>query len=109
MARVRLTKQDQDPRGGLSAAGRRKYAAAGQHLRPGVRVIRSREDLRRKGSFLRRFYAREHIPPLWKNGEPTRYALAAAAWGEQPPATMGDVRALARLGARLLEAYRLSA
>lgn len=104
---VSLTKADRDPRGGLSPSGRAKYRAAGAHLRPGVKTVRTVADARRKGSFLRRMYARETLPPLQTaTGEPTRYALQAAAWGERPPRTVADARALARHGEQLLERAR---
>lgn len=62
--------------------------------------------MRRKGSFLRRFYARKDVPPLkTARGSPTRYALAARAWGERVPKTKKEVRVLARKGKRLLERY----
>ena len=103
---MHLTAADRDPRGGLSASGRAKYNAAGAHLRPGVLRVRSAEDLRRKGSFLRRFYGRSALHPLTDaKGRPTRYALAAHAWGERVPKTAAEARALAQLGSRLLSRY----
>jgi len=42
------------------------------------------------------------------NGEPTRFALTAAAWGEQVPATVTAARKIASKGRRLLAAYRRS-
>lgn len=102
-ARVSLTKADRDPHGGLAPSGRAKYALAGAHLRPGVRTVRTAEDARRKGSFLRRMYARADVPPLQDaRGRPTRYALQAHAWGEPVPRTRADVRQLAARGAELL-------
>jgi hypothetical protein len=45
--------------------------------------VKSVEDMRRKGSFLRRFYGRKKINPLEdRHGQPMRYAKAAQAWGE---------------------------
>lgn len=108
-AEPHMTKKDKDPRGGLTAAGRAKYnKATGGDLKPGVRgAADSPEKLRRKGSFLRRHYAKSDTPPLTKpNGEPTRYALQAQAWGEPLPKNEADVRKLAAKGARLLERYR---
>lgn len=100
---VSLTREDRDPRGGLTPEGRAKYAAAGAHLRPGVKTVRTAEDARRKGRFLRRMYARADVPPLADDrGRPTRYALQAQAWGERAPRTLADVRALAARGAELL-------
>jgi hypothetical protein len=39
------------------------------------------------------------------NGEPTRYALAARAWGENAPTSMEAVRRLAAKGKALLKRY----
>ena len=97
-----------DPRGGLTAAGRAFYNAQGARLRPGVIVVRSLEDVRRKASFLRRHYFGSHneAKPLRDaKGRPTRHALQAQAWGEKAPRTLDDVRRLARKGARLLDVY----
>ena len=49
---------------------------------------------------------RKEVPPLTKNGKPTRYALAARAWGESAPSTLESVRKLYRKGLALLERYR---
>ncbi len=38
-------------------------------------------------------------------GNPTRLALSAHAWGEPVPKTMADAKKLAAKGARLLERY----
>lgn len=96
-------------RGGLTAEGRAAFAReTGAHLRPGVVKVRSVEDLRRKGSFLRRMYAgafNEAKPLLDAKGRPTRHALQAQAWGEKAPRTLADVRRLAATGARLLSQY----
>ena len=107
-----LSRPTRDPRkssrGGLTAAGRAFYAAQGAHLRPGVLVARTAEQARRKGSFLRRHYFGPHneAKPLRDaKGRPTRHALQAQAWGEKAPRTLGDVRRLAALGARLLSLY----
>lgn len=98
-------KRRKDPAGGLTAAGRRYFKKKeGAHLRPGVKRAKSREDMRRKGSFLRRFYGRKKTSPLTnKKGEPTRYAKAAHAWGEPVPKNQADVKRLARKGSTLLE------
>ena len=98
----------QDPRGGLTAAGRAAYARKdGAHLRPGVKGPADTPDkMRRKGSFLRRHYANPRGPMRDANGNPTRLALAAHAWGEPVPRTLAAARALARKGAALLERYR---
>ena len=103
-----------DPKGGLTAAGRKMFARKeGAHLRPGVLKGGSEmspDEMRRKGSWAVRFYGRQgKLPPLKKpNGEPTRFALTAAAWGEQVPATVTAARKIASKGRRLLAAYRRS-
>ncbi|MTV59021.1 hypothetical protein GM547_13305, partial [Streptococcus pneumoniae] len=55
---VIMTKKDKDPKGGLTAAGRSKYnKATGSNLKPGVRgAADTPEKMRRKGSFLTRFF-----------------------------------------------------
>ena len=65
------------------------------------------DEMRRKGSWAVRFYGRETLPPLTtKAGEPTRFALSAAAWGEPVPKTEAAARKIAAKGERLLERYR---
>lgn len=104
--------QTKDPKGGLTAAGRRKFARdTGAHLKPGVKKSESEmspEEMRRKGSWAVRFYGRKgKLPPLKKtNGEPTRYALSAAAWGEPVPSTMTAARKIAAKGRKLLAKYQ---
>jgi hypothetical protein len=96
-----------DPKGGLTAAGRRHVRQTeGANLKPGVKRVKSDEDMKRKGSFLRRHYARASPSPLKdERGEPTRYAKQAAAWGEPVPKTRADVRKLAKKGKDLLDKY----
>jgi hypothetical protein len=43
-----------------------------------------------------------------KHGEPTRFALSAAAWGEPVPKTEAAARKIAQKGRRLLEKYAKS-
>ena len=96
-----------DPSGGLTPAGRAHFRKTeGSHLKPGVKTVKTPEDMKRKGSFLRRHYGKKTISPL-KNakGEPTRYALQAHAWGEPVPKTAAAVKRLAEKGAKLLERY----
>ena len=96
-----------DPRGGLTAAGRLAYLIKeGAHLRPGVKgPADTPEKMRRKGSFLRRHFANPQGPMTGPNGEPTRLALSAHAWGEPVPTTMAAAKRLAEKGTRLLERY----
>ena len=73
-----MSERLRDPKGGLTAAGRKHFKRTeGADLRPGVKgPADTPEKMRRKGSFLSRFYGRSDVPPLTKpNGEPTRYAL----------------------------------
>ena len=99
-----------DSKGGLTAAGRKAFAQKdGSHLKPGVMKAESEmtpQDMRRKGSWAVRFYGRAKLPPLVdKNGEPTRHALSAHAWGEPVPKTIAAARRIAAKGERLLKRY----
>lgn len=99
-----------DPTGGLTAEGRKYFRKKeGAHLRPGVKGPADTPDkMRRKGSFLRRHYAHLRGPLVDEDGEPTRLALAAHAWGEPVPKTKAAAARLASKGARLLERYKRS-
>jgi len=96
-----------DPKGGLTAEGRRYFARKeGAHLEPGVKGPADTPDkLRRKGSFLRRHFANLRGPLLDDAGKPTRLALSAHAWGESVPKTLAAARLLAAKGTRLLARY----
>ena len=96
-----------DPKGGLTAAGRRHFKQTeGANLKPGVRgAANTPEKLRRKGSFLTRFFTNPSGPMKKPNGEPTRLALSAAAWGEPIPQDRADAARLAAKGRRMLERY----
>jgi hypothetical protein len=98
-----------DPKGGLTAAGRAYFKRKeGANLKPGVKgKADTPEKMRRKGSFLTRFYSNPS-GPLVKNGKPTRLALAAAAWGEPVPKNGDDARRLAAKGKRMLMRYELA-
>jgi hypothetical protein len=97
-----------DPRGGLTAAGRKEFfRKEGAHLKPGVKKPERQmtvEEMRRKGSWAARFYGRSgSLPPLRdKHGKPSRFALTAAAWGEPVPKTTAAARKIAEKGRRLL-------
>lgn len=101
-----------DPKGGLTAAGREAFRRSeGAHLKPGVKKSEAEmtpEDMKRKGSWAVRFYGRSgDLPPLVNDaGEPTRFALSAAAWGEPVPKTEAAARRIAAKGRKLLERYR---
>lgn len=96
-----------DPNGGLTEAGRQYFKRKeGANLKPGVKgAANTPEKMRRKGSFLTRFYTNPSGPLQSKTGKPTRLALAAHAWGEPVPSTSAAAAALAAKGRRLLEAY----
>lgn len=98
-----------DPEGGLTEAGRRKFERSGEskNLKPGVKDSSpSGERARRKGSFLTRFYTNPSGPMTKENGEPTRLALAAHAWGEPVPKTREAAARLAAKGRNLLAKYK---
>ena len=96
-----------DPKGGLTAAGRRHFKETeGANLKPGVKgAANTPEKMRRKGSFLTRFFTNPSGPMKDEKGRPTRLALSAAAWGEPVPQNAQDAAALAAKGRRLLERY----
>ena len=100
---VSLTKAGKDPKGGLTAAGRKAYNdATGGDLKPGVKgTPKNAEEKKRKGSFLTRHFTTPPGPVV-KDGKPTRQALQAAAWGEAVPKTEGDEKKLAAKGRKLL-------
>jgi hypothetical protein len=96
-----------DPKGGLTAAGRAHFKKTeGANLKPGVKgAADTPEKMKRKGSFLRRHFANPAGPLTDDDGNPTRLALSARAWGEKVPKTKADAKALADKGTRLLERY----
>jgi hypothetical protein len=97
-----------DPNGGLTAAGRAHYKKTeGANLKPGVKgKANTPEKQKRKGSFLTRFFTHPGGPLTDKNGQPTRLALSARAWGEAAPKTMAAAKRLAAKGRNLLERAR---
>ena len=101
---VSLTKEGKDPKGGLTAAGRKAYNdATGGNLKPGVKgTPKNAEEKKRKGSFLTRHFTNPPGPVV-KDGKPTRQALQAAAWGEPVPKTVAEEKKLAAKGRKLLE------
>ena len=98
-----MPKEGKDPKGGLTAAGRKFYNdQTGGHLKPGVKgAADTVEKKKRKGSFLTRHFTTPRGPVV-KDGEPTRQALQAAAWGEPVPKTEADEKKLAAKGRKLL-------
>jgi hypothetical protein len=99
-----------DPKGGLTAEGRRHYARTeGAHLKPGVKgPANTPEKMRRKGSFLVRMFSNPKGGAVKPNGKPTRRALSAAAWGESVPRSTGAMAKLAAKGRGLLARYQAS-
>lgn len=97
-----------DPKGGLTEAGRAHYKRKeGANLKPGVKgPADTPEKMRRKGSFLARFYTNPSGPMVSKTGKPTRLALAANAWGEPVPKNGADAAKLAAKGRRMLDGYK---
>ena len=98
--------EGKDPKGGLTAAGRRFFKEKeGLNLKPGVRgATDTPEKMKRKGSFLTRSFTHPR-GPMVKDGEPTRLALSAHAWGEPVPKTEAEAKKLAVKGRKLLEKY----
>ena len=96
-----------DPKGGLTQAGRDKYnRETGSKLKAGVKgKADTPEKMRRKGSFLTRFFTNPSGSMIKPNGEPTRLALSAAAWGEPVPKNRSDAASLAAKGRNLLDRY----
>lgn len=101
---VSLKAAGKDPKGGLTAAGRKQYnEATGGNLKPGVKgTPKNAEEKKRKGSFLTRHFTNPPGPVV-KDGKPTRQALQAAAWGEPVPKTEGAEKKLAAKGRKLLK------
>lgn len=99
-----------DPKGGLTAAGRAHFKRTeGANLKPGVKgAADTPEKMRRKGSFLTRFYTNPSGPMTDDDGEPTRLAKAAQAWGEPVPKTRSSAARLAAKGRTLLEKYKVT-
>ena len=95
-----------DPKGGLTAAGRRYFKEKeGLNLKPGVTgAADTPEKMKRKGSFLTRTFTHPR-GSMVKDGEPTRLALSAHAWGETVPKTEAEAKKLAAKGRKLLEKY----
>lgn len=73
----------------MTAKGRAHFKRKeGANLKPGVKNYSSASlaDKKRWISWASRFYGQKNLPPMKKpNGEPTRAALTAAAWGEPVP------------------------
>jgi len=100
-------KRLRDPKGGLTAAGRAHFKRKeGANLKPGVKgAADTPEKMRRKGSFLTRFFTNPSGPLKDEKGRPTRLALSAAAWGEPVPSDAAAAARLAEKGRNLLKRY----
>jgi hypothetical protein len=96
-----------NPKGGLTQAGRDKFnRETGSKLKAGVKgAADTPEKMRRKGSFLTRFFTNPSGPMVNDKGEPTRLALSANAWGEPVPKNRSDAARLAEKGRNLLDRY----
>lgn len=95
-----------NPEGGLSAKGRKAYnKATGSNLKPGVKNYSeaSTEDKKRWIAWALRFYSNPSGPMTDENGNPTRLALTAAAWGQPVPKTIQAARAIAKLAKKRKE------
>jgi len=99
-----------DPDGGLTAEGRKFFKRTeGANLKPGVKgPADTPEKMRRKGSFLTRFFTNPSGPLVDEKGRATRLALSATAWGERVPKNAEDAAALASKGRALLDKYENS-
>lgn len=109
-AKTKSKKPTKDPKGGLTAAGRAAFKKKeGSNLKPGVKgEADTPEKMKRKGSFLRRHFANPAGPMTDDDGNPTRLALSAQAWGEPVPKTMAAAKKLAAKGTKLLGQYEKS-
>mgnify|MGYP002623290051 FL=1 len=107
-SKKKVSKRLKDPKGGLTAAGRAHFKRTeGANLKPGVKgKADTPEKMRRKGSFLTRFFTNPSGPMTKPNGKPTRLALSANAWGEPVPKNRSDAARLAAKGRRLLDRYK---
>ena len=96
-----------NPKGGLTAVGREHFnRTEGSNLKPGVKgATDTPEKMRRKGSFLTRFFTNPSGPMVDEKGRATRLALSATAWGERVPKNASDAAKLAEKGRKLLERY----
>ena len=101
-----MPKAGKNPEGGLTAEGRKFFNERdGSHLKPGVKgAADTPEKMKRKGSFLTRHFTNPR-GPMEKDGEPTRLALSAQAWGEPLPKTEGEAKKLAAQGRELLDEF----
>ena len=99
--------EGKNPEGGLNAKGRASLKAQGHDIKPGVKgPANTPEKLKRKGSFLSRMFG-PGAPGSMKadNGEPSRRALSAKAWGEAVPSDDAGRARLYAKGQAMLKRY----
>jgi hypothetical protein len=99
--------EGKNPEGGLNAKGRASLKAQGHDIKPGVKgPADTPEKMKRKGSFLSRMFG-PGAPGSMKqeNGEPSRRALSAKAWGEPVPQDDAGRARLYAKGQALLKRY----
>ena len=99
--------EGKNPEGGLNAKGRASLKAQGHDIKPGVKgPANTPEKLKRKGSFLSRMFG-PGAPGSMKadNGEPSRRALSAKAWGEPVPSDDAGRARLYAKGQAMLKRY----
>lgn len=99
--------EGKNPEGGLNAKGRASLKAQGHDIKPGVKgPADTPEKLKRKGSFLSRMFG-PGAPGSMKadNGEPSRRALSAKAWGEAVPSDDAGRARLYAKGQAMLKRY----
>jgi hypothetical protein len=100
--------EGKNPEGGLNAKGRASLKAQGHDIKPGVKgPANTPEKMKRKGSFLSRMFGPGAPGSMKKdNGEPSRRALSAKAWGEPVPQNDAGRARLYTKGQTLLEKYK---
>lgn len=74
-----VSKDMQNPHGGLNSKGRAFYAKQGHHLQAPVKTPHSHKQAMRQKSFCARMSGVKG-PMVDKNGHPTRKALSLRAW-----------------------------
>lgn len=99
--------EGKNPEGGLNAKGRASLKAQGHDIKPGVKgPADTPEKMKRKGSFLSRMFGPGAPGSMKKdNGEPSRRALSAKAWGEPVPQDDAGRARLYAKGQALLKRY----
>jgi hypothetical protein len=103
MIKFSLRKKDKNPKGGLSAIGRRRYnRATGSNLKPPVKGRPNTiTQIRRKGSFLVRMGSSQGRL-FDSKGRKTRLKLSLEAWGYTGRSKSEAVA----LGRRYLKTYQ---